>query len=171
MTKENQETTFSAELLDELLSARPCEGLALRRTGWRPEDSVGRTDAERRDEIQLAGIVQHHSDVEESPDHMGHGQGPIEYSPIEKLVEKVLKPLGKVVPPLSRIKTADTVEDFPDGDGGETHPRVGDPVEKPGNPRFRFRPHHLRDGVRIEKTGDGRGNVSFLSVKSTCLKA
>ena len=65
------------------------------------------------------------------------------YSPLEKLVEKALKPLGKVVPAPSRVESADAIEDFPDGDGGETNPIPGDPVEKLGDPWFRLRPHHL----------------------------
>ena len=45
-----------------------------------------------------------------------------------------LKPLGKVVPAPSGVETADAVEDFPDGDGRETNPLPGDPIEKLGNP-------------------------------------
>ena len=70
----------------------------------------------------------------------GVGQGPIEYPFLEKLVEKILKPLGQLVPARSGVKAADAVEDFPDGDGGKTDPVLSNRIEKPGDARLRVRP-------------------------------
>ena len=41
---------------------------------------------------------------------------------LEELVEKALEPLGEVVATPSGIAETDAVENFPDGDGGETNP-------------------------------------------------
>ena len=99
----------------------------------------------------------------------GIGQGPIEYPLLEKLVEKILKPLGQFVPARSGVKTADAVEDFPDGNGGKTDPVHGDRIEEPGDSRLRVRPHHLRDDVRVKQPDDWLGHVLLSSANSTGL--
>ena len=60
---------------------------------------------------------------------------------------------GKVLPAPARGETADAVEDFPDGDGGEANALAFDGIQESGDPRLRARPHHLGDDVRIDQPG------------------
>lgn len=73
----------------------------------------------------------------------------VEDAVFEKVIQESLKPLGKVLPALSRIQPADAVQDFPDGDHGQANPLGGNSIEKPGNARLWARPHHFGDNVRV----------------------
>ena len=43
-------------------------------------------------------------------------QGPVDDPVLEQLIKKIVEPIGEAVPALARSETADTVEDFPNGD-------------------------------------------------------
>ena len=70
-------------------------------------------------------------------------QGPIEYTILKEVIEQVLESIGEGVTSPSGIEKANAVEDFPDRNGCETNPLVGDPIQKRSDPRFRMRAHHF----------------------------
>ena len=78
-------------------------------------------------------------------------RGPIDDPILEHFIEKIPQPLGEIVATPSGSETVDPVENFSDGDGGETDSLVGIRIVKGGDVRFRFRSHHLRDDVGIEE--------------------
>ena len=59
--------------------------------------------------------------------------GPVEYPSPKDLVENAPKPFTKVVSPPAGFQTTETVQDFPNGNGGDTKTLPSRPVEKLGD--------------------------------------
>lgn len=70
-------------------------------------------------------------------------QGPIEYPLLEEVFEQVLKSIGEGFTSPSGIEKAYAVEDFPDRNGCEANPLVGDLIQKRSDTRFWTRSHHF----------------------------
>ena len=77
--------------------------------------------------------------------------GPVEYPFPKDLVENAPEPFTKVVSPSAGFQKTKTVQDFPNGNGGDTKTLPGRPVEKLGDSWLRGRAHHLGDNVGIEE--------------------
>ena len=71
------------------------------------------------------------------------GQGPVENPLLKEVVEQVLKSIGEGFTSPSGIEKANAVEDFPDSNGCETNPLVGDLIQKRSHTRIWMRTHHF----------------------------
>lgn len=74
---------------------------------------------------------------------------------------EALRQVGALSPGL---KLPDSVQDFPDGNAGETDVLRRNGAQEPDDALVRLTAHHLRDDVRVEEPGQGQRQGSRSSV-------